>query len=403
MRNQKQALWDEALFRLSERYAENMPVEILNRFLSERAEWREADAIIHFDIMRRILRKAQELGEYAYSRYAVGSSFVAYLMGATSVNPLPPHYYCPKCQRVEFHYDVSCGWDLPEKQCQCGTAYIRDGHNIPYEVLRSAVRFRTVANLCVSERMYPIALELIRQYFPGQKIVFFPTKDEDEPQPLIVLDKGNSDYVDGEYISLRENRMKLVDRPCITILKDKTLDSLRDYSASAEIFSPNILEDFIHGDKAEIPGFNGEIAESLFQLAPPNTFHDLLQIYGIAHSDGLWEAATKMLVLNGVPIADVIAFRDDVFAHIQRKVRRAGLQGSGFAHDVMEKARKGIYYARKQRVSSDVELRALEMDEWFINCLGKTKYLPSKAQGVECLKLALLLMQKRKNVSGNAF
>ena len=39
-----------------------------------------------------------------------------WLLGGTNVNPLPSHYFCPTCKKVEFVPDERCGMDLPEKK-----------------------------------------------------------------------------------------------------------------------------------------------------------------------------------------------------------------------------------------------------------------------------------------------
>ncbi|MDD4797880.1 MAG: PolC-type DNA polymerase III, partial [Eubacteriales bacterium] len=91
-----------------------------------------------FYIAHKLVQKSLSDDYLVGSRGSVGSSFVATVTGITEVNPLPAHYVCPQCRHSDWDVDTDAypiGPDLPDAQCPvCGTAYIKDGFDIPFEV-----------------------------------------------------------------------------------------------------------------------------------------------------------------------------------------------------------------------------------------------------------------------------
>lgn len=142
--------------KVREIYGDELPPIVKKRAEKELGSIIEHQFSTIYYISHLLVKKSLDDGYLVGSRGSVGSSFVATLMGITEVNPLPPHYICPKChfhafkktdeekqmygendfekEYQEVLMNTDCGWDLPKANCPvCNTKLIRDGHDIPFE------------------------------------------------------------------------------------------------------------------------------------------------------------------------------------------------------------------------------------------------------------------------------
>ena len=132
----KRLVWGKA----HELYGENPPKIVTDRIEVELGDIIRCKYDVIYMSAQKLVQNSLEHGYLVGSRGSVGSSLVAFMSGITEVNSLPAHYRCPKCKHTDFDYaqdpehPYGCGADMPDACCPvCGTKYVKDGFNIPFE------------------------------------------------------------------------------------------------------------------------------------------------------------------------------------------------------------------------------------------------------------------------------
>ncbi|AIO19610.1 DNA polymerase III PolC-type [Candidatus Izimaplasma bacterium HR1] len=137
-------------------YGDTLPKIVEDRINKEVKSITENKFSTVYYISHLLVKKSLDEGYLVGSRGSVGSSLVATLMDITEVNPLPPHYVCPKCKFSSFKMTTEekgkysfeeneirlqaildkyqTGYDLPNETCPvCSEDLKKDGHSIPFE------------------------------------------------------------------------------------------------------------------------------------------------------------------------------------------------------------------------------------------------------------------------------
>ena len=296
-------------------------------------------------------------GENVLVLGCTNDSLLAHLLGATPVNPLPPHYHCPNCHRLIFDAHADDGWDLPDLACpECGAPMAADGHNLRS---RSLIGESVVSLQVPQERFAPVCAWL-RDYWAQRDC-----QTDTEP------------YSDAEVMGLRLTLPEGTISPVVSTKNTATgsfaFPRLSDISRMLQsMFEVRVLypTDRLDPLPADVP--------------PLHTAYRHIKGMGLRLASGAWTGAERDAVERGrMAFEDVLTFREDVYDLLRQHTPPKQRRENGLPWAISEEVRKGKYAAQGMPKLIENYLRKqLRVPAHYIEAMKHIRYLPRKGDCV---------------------
>ena len=362
---------------LYDKYGKDVP-----EFIIERYNFEIENTIKHgfaplYIFASLLVKKSLELG-YSYNLNSrTGGSFIAYLMGISDCNPLPPHYYCPKCKHTELvdaekypsGFDLNC-YGAKQKACpHCGEQLIGDGHNIPAEFFLGldGDMFPSF-NFNFSGRIDKIVRSMyVERGNSVNGITIISVVDNTDPAKFL------------EYINLQFPiflyRFEI--QRSLIISELKLMEEFTGVKAKSIKLSEIDIHSFFSEDRLIGLPFDDKFVKDAFAIMPPARFSDFLRIMGLTDdSGGMIKNDEEWL--NGIFSPEsLIDSRDDVMLTLLRY----GIdRKTAYAISIIAMKGKG---AELIPIYHETSLHEKGVPEQYIESLKKIKHLYPKAYLVE--------------------
>ena len=306
-------------------------------------------------LWQKQLALAKKEGFYVTVRTAAGSTLIAFLLGISEINPLPPHYLCPSCKYIEIE-GTGSGFDLPDRNCpQCGGKMLADGQDIPYEAFMGAegelppnIKVNASARACKRlEGAVPKA----------------STVTPHELNTMIELMQ--------EFTGINAYDVPL------------NISEAMSLFGSTEPLG--IQPSDIDGGKLGVLGLPEPVSlftDRIAVDAKARGFCDLVRVIGISHGQDVWSGNDQELIRSGeAQLKELAACREDVM----QTLTEHGMERER-AFCISEAVRNGEL---KDNGDIQSEMHGCGVPQWYIESCKKIKMLFPKAHAVE-LALAFL-------------
>ena len=390
------------IFKLAENkmkalYGEKLPVVIVNRFKMEQIMLAESDELLWMGFNGFLQERMKEKNYYFEVRGPqIAASFIAWLLGGSGVNPLPAHYYCPHCKKVEVFSNVRCGLDLPEKTCTCGNKYKRDGFCIDVMNMYPLSKWNEVY---IPKQAKKLVTDCLEEYFNRsctlQKIEFKEFDDKNNISRYAIIPYGMQIKCEDKTInSLTEYSKIMCEQSGITIVSNVE-DEIGNIREIDKDFSKEQIDEFfqfaVHNHILESPEPGVDLSNIYKNIKSP-LYSDMIYILGLTYSTGVWEGNAEKLYNKGINLDELITNREDVYSYLYKKLNGKCCENpSGQVYTIKEELRKGKY--TNDRMPEEIEkvLSECDVPDWYIDSMKKIMYLYPKVNLIVLLKKKMII------------
>ncbi len=388
-------LFEQAYEHLIDHWGDRPDVRILNRFYHEKMYLQESDYMRMLALVASVRARAREMGEHIAVRGTVQASLMAYLLGATDINPLPTHQYCPECKKTTFTENGS-PYDRRFQTCSCGAMSYTDGYDLPFETNLREVLLERI-QIGVSPSFFEAAKNIIREEMWDHALITLGGEQPTAPTWICFADREVND--DAEY-RLKEDAPLFERLPRITLVPMKMLDRYRRLESETGVNMEDVGREgndkvravLLGGDFENIPNVDSSLMRELAEKTNPSNYEELLKLIGFVHGTRGWVGNAEWLYdKHRVTLDDIPAFREDVFDIVRKKLWEKGCYENGLAYEVAEKTRTGYYSRHGMDQETMRGLLSLGVDMDFIFMIERIEYMFPKAHAVSYMKDAVIL------------
>ena len=388
----KKEFFNVAFDRLLAKYGEDIDVRILNRFYSEKNWISDISNEWFLDVLAALSRNAKEHAQKIQVLGSYGSLFVSYLLGITNENPLPLHYFCPKCKRVEFVDELLSPMDLETKPCVCGADMVPDGYDIPFQLF-NGYKVNCFASIEVTKDYLETAKSVISSHLSETcKVVSMYYGGETESYKLALL-PSEIDFKDVP----KKPEVLQSQYPCISLDVSKELTAwcfLESYT------SDEISDDCWSGKDLKTTALKGNLGEGVcvynsvvidaLRKHNPRNYFEFIKLQGLMYGSNTYEQADSLLDSREFSLTSIPAYREDLYCDLCQAMSSKDIIEFGLAHHITSVVRKGQGNDNAELIANS--LSSLGFYPSYIQYVTNISYMFTKAHGVAVIKRSLALL-----------